>query len=77
MNVDRPTHIVLFPNPPGHSSPALATPRHEGGQYFRARLMAEKAAAKVATSPEARQRHQELARAYDRLTRKSESGGNP
>jgi hypothetical protein len=39
-------------------------------------MIAERAAARFATSPEARRRHEELADAYERLARASESGGN-
>ncbi len=76
MNVDGPTHFVLFRDPPGHRSPGTSTHRSESAEYFRERLIAERAAAKFATSPEARVRHEELARAYDRLARESEAGGN-
>jgi hypothetical protein len=76
MNVDGPTEIVLFRDPPGHRSAGTSTGRAESAEYLRARLIAERAAAKLATSPEARVRHEELVRAYDGLARKSESGAN-
>ena len=76
MNVEGPTAIVLFSDPPGHRLPDTSTDRTDGPQYFRARFLAERSAATFATSPEARQRHQELARAYDRLARGSDSGGS-
>ncbi len=76
MNVDGPTEFILFPEPLGPRSADTPTHRADGAQYFRARSKAERTAAKLATSPEARQRHHELARAYESLSPASGSEGN-
>ena len=74
MIVDGPSPFILFRDPPGQQQdrPEPASP-----EYLDAREAAERAAAKLAASPEAGRRHRELAQAYARLARESKLARKP
>jgi hypothetical protein len=77
MIVDGPIPFVLFRDQPHtlvEERPAESDP---SADYFGKRELAETVAAEAAVSPEARRRHQELARAYARLASQAKPGAEP
>ena len=79
MIVDGPSPFILFRDPPGQRDHDPRKDRSEPAtpQYLHAREAAERAAAKLAASPEASRRHRELAQAYARLARESKLARKP
>ncbi len=74
MNVDGPNPFLVFRDTPRKPSSDQANGRADGVHYFQGRAAAERAAAQVALSLEARRRHHELANAYDKLAQEQTSG---
>lgn len=74
MNMDGPTHIILFQDPPGPRSPDRSAQRADSAKHLGIRTIDEKAAAKLTELPEARRRHRELGVPIGSLADPTDSG---